>query len=157
MKHIVFSFALLFLSKGIHSQNEQLFKGVKQLLQTRHPELNLEDKLIALNFWSVSDESSREANLAFEKVCSTYSVSKLKGGKKGLVVVLLNKDSLDDLSVITLNKEGILCSHSLKLSELQKQTLIETKNVVFNSNGELVFSNLPNDQIFSSIHSLITR
>jgi len=157
MKYIVFSFALLFLSNSIRSQNEQLFKGLKQTLQTRHPEVQLEDKLIAVNFWSVSDESSRKANASFEKACSTYSVAKLKGGKKGLVVILINKDDLDDLSVISLNKEGITCCYSFKLSDLQKQSLGEPGNLVFNANGDLLFSNLNPEQIFPSIHSLITR
>jgi hypothetical protein len=157
MKHIIFSFALLVLTTSLRSQNSQLFNGVKQILLTRHPEVQLEDKLIAVNFWSVSDETSRKANAAFEKACSTYSVAKLKGGKKGLVVILLNKDNLDDLSVISLNKEGIKCCYSFKLSDLQKQSLSEPGNLVFNANGDLLFSNLSVDQIFSSIHSLITR
>lgn len=157
MKHLIFSFALLVFGTGLHSQNSQMCKEIKQALQNRHPELQLEDKILAVNFWSVSDENSRKANAAFEKACSTYVVAKLKGGRKGLVVVLVNKDNLNDFSVVSLNKEGIKCCYSFQLSDLPEQSLNASKNQVFDANGNLLFSNLNPEQIFSSIHSLITR
>lgn len=132
-----------------------LFNKVKLLLQQTHPEIALDNKLIAINVWQLSDMRSRELNKDFEKAAQVYQVAKLKGGTKGLIVVCVNRDHLTAEAVVAMSKDGIVRSVSLSLDELSEAAAI--KNIVFDMYGNEVYADLENGQAYPSIQKLITR
>lgn len=148
---------LCLFTLGLFAQAQtDLFASVKRIITETHPEINLENKLIALNVWSLDNPESREANKSFEKTYGVYENAILKGGRKGLVVLAVNKDELTSEAVITLKKDGVTKTISVKLSELGGIDAAAT-NVVFDKDGHEVYKNLSAPNIFSSINHLITR
>lgn len=155
MKRIlVFILGLIFCSSIVRAQDD-LYKKTISLLKQTHPELKLENKLIALNVWQVNSEESRNANKAFEKVYNVYRVAKLKGGLKGVVVIGVNVDNLSPNASIVLNKDGVVNTIQFKFDEVSEIGNIQ--NVIFNSDGVEVYKNLATTDIFPSVQKLITR
>jgi hypothetical protein len=130
---------------------------LKKAIELSHPEISTENKLIAFNIWSLADPESREANKSFEKVYHTYEYAKLKGGRRGIVVVMISKDNLSGTAVITLHKDGVDRSVSVKAEDLPEISAGAATNMVFDSNGNEVYRNLPAGKVFSEIQQLITR
>ncbi|MCU0360329.1 MAG: hypothetical protein MUF75_06350 [Bacteroidia bacterium] len=157
MKHAFFFTALLFCSFSQKAQSSEVFQHLKNVLITQHPELDVSNKLIALNLWSVSDKNSRESNKAFEKVCSTYAYAKLEGGRNGVLVILINKDNLDESAVIAMGKDGLQCSYKFNWSDVNTRLQWPEKNYVFKATGETLYADLSPETIFSSFQSLISR
>ncbi len=148
-KHVLFLFLLVsFLGKA----QVNLFKQIKEAIALENPKINFDEKLLALNVWQASDSESREANKEFDRMYKIYEFAKLKGGLKGVVVAQLNIS--DETASIILNKDGIvkLIPIKMDIGELKSR-----KNVVFNSNGDLVYENLQSQTIFKSFLNLITR
>lgn len=154
MRPYLLFFALFACLSGTKAQTG-LFNKVKQLLQQTHPEIALDNKLIAINVWQLNDIRSRELNKDFEKAAQVYQVAKLKGGTKGLVVVCVSRDHLNAEAVVALSKDGIVKSVSLSLDELSEAAAI--KNIVFDMYGNEVYADLENGQAYPSIQKLITR
>lgn len=148
-KHVLF---LLLLVSFLGKAQVNLFKQIKEAIALENPKINFDEKLLALNVWQASDSESREANKEFERMYKIYEFAKLKGGLKGVVVAQLNIS--DETASIILNKDGIvkLIPIKMDIGELKSR-----KNVVFNSNGDLVYENLQSQTIFKSFLNLITR
>lgn len=145
---------LLFVASSIFlNAQSDLFSKVKKGLREIHPELNLENHLIAVNVWSANDAASREANKQFNKVYGIYEFAKLKGGLKGLICVTINKDG--ESASIILNKDG--ATKLIQLSNIDVASLNSNTNSVFDENGVEVYKNISSDKIFESINQLITR
>jgi hypothetical protein len=155
MKKLLFT-GLFFTTVFINAQQD-LYWQVKKLLEINHPEISDRNRLIAVNFWSTSDAESREANKNFEKAFKTYESARLKGGLFGIIAVTVNKEALSSMATITLSKDGISKLISFKMDDLKPVVTGDLKNVIFDSNGNAVYSNLPPDKIFSSVNQLITR
>jgi hypothetical protein len=134
---------------------DDLYKKTISLIKQTHPELKLENKLIALNVWQLNSEESRDANKAFEKVYNVYRVAKLKGGLKGVVVIGINMDNLSPNASIVLNKDGVTNTIQFKVDELPEIGNIQ--NIIFNSDGLELYKNLPATDVFPSVQKLITR
>lgn len=119
------------------------------------------NRLIAINVWSVSNKPSRQINAEFEKVYKVYEFAKLKGGNKGIIVLNINLDADAVATDITLEKDGI--KKSIKVSKENIEIINSLKgkaagyNVVFDENGTIVYENLVEGTVFSSIQKLITR
>src|ERR1043166_5309067 len=94
MKKIIL-IMLMFTFVNVFSQS-QLYMKVKERLQQEHPELKFENKILVINVWSPASVESREKNNELNKAYTTYEYAKLKGGTKGMVGVVINKES--DLS-----------------------------------------------------------
>ncbi len=155
MKKLLFSlFFVTFTLLG--SAQTSLYQNVKKLISDTHPEINLENKLIAFNVWSIEDAESRETNKEFEKAYSVYEHARLKGGSKGIVVISVNRDNLSSGAVITYTKDGITRMIPFKWTDLEG---IEqgVSNCVFDSTGNEVYKNLSVPNVYSSINHLITR
>lgn len=149
--------ALFFISfSALSSAQTDLFKTLKQLARENHPEINFEDKLVAYNVWNINDAGSRELNRAFEKAAATYESAKLKGGKKGLVVILVNKDNLSPEAMIIVSKDGLSKSVNLKQSEVG-EIKPASSNAVFDSEGRMIYQDLAAGDVLNSVHNLITR
>jgi len=155
MKKILLTFS--FIAFGLFSQAQNdLFKTLKQIIIEIHPEIGLENKLIALNVWSVDDMDSRETNKSFEKAYGVYEHAVLKGGRKGIIVLAVNKNELSSEAVIMLTKDGITKMISVKLSEIAGLDGNIT-NIIYDSEGHEIYKNLSAPNVFSSINHLITR
>lgn len=143
---------LLFLSSYIFSQ-ENLYKKVKEQLTKEYPQLNLENKLLAINIWSVNDVTSRKANSELNKAVTTFGVAKLKGGLKGIVGVAICVDAGTG-SAIILTKENLTKLNSLENTGLE---ITQPGNVIYDSEGKLIYKELLFTDIYNSVQTLITR
>ena len=156
MKKNIFT-GFIILNTFLLSAQSNLNFEVKNLIFSQYPNTNIENTLLAINFWSVSDSKSRDLNKAFEKVANTYEFAHLKGGSKGIVVLLINKDNLSSLANISLSKDGIKKSINLKLSDLKQHNSDLPSNIIFDSNGKIIYDNLEAINVFEKINQLITR
>ena len=156
MKKNIFT-GFIILNTFLLSAQSNLNFEVKNLIYSNYPNTNIENTLLAINFWSVSDSKSRDLNKAFEKVANTYEFAHLKGGLKGIVVLLVNKDNLSSLANISLSKDGIKKSINLKLSDLKQHNSDLPSNIIFDSNGKIIYDNLEAINVFEKINQLISR
>ena len=156
MKKNIFT-GFIILNTFLLSAQSNLNFEVKNLIYSNYPNTNIENTLLAINFWSVSDSKSRDLNKAFEKVANTYEFAHLKGGLKGIVVLLVNKDNLSSLANISLSKDGIKKSINLKLADLKQHNSDLPSNIIFDSNGKIIYNNLDAINVFEKINQLITR
>jgi hypothetical protein len=156
MNKLFLLITLFFLQLNSQSQND-LQQKIKQLIQEKHPELDLSNKLIGCVIWSIKDEESRNQNKSFEKTVNVFEHAKLKGGSKGIVILSVNRENLNSEATLVLENDHILKLIPLKLEELNGLNKSSVQNIVFNSDGIEVYRDLPSSQIFSSINKLITR
>ena len=156
MKKNIFT-GFIILNTFLLSAQSNLNFEVKNLIYSQYPNTNIENTLLAINFWSVSDSKSRDLNKAFEKVANTYEFAHLKGGLKGIVVLLVNKDNLSSLANISLSKDGIKKAINLKLSDLKQHNSDLPSNIIFDSNGKIIYNNLEAINVFEKINQLISR
>ena len=83
------------------------------------------------------------------------------GGNKGIIVLNIDLDNNSVNGDITLKKDGIskiitIPSDNIEiLNELKGKT--SGYNIVFDSNGNMVYENLAAGTVYESIHKLITR
>lgn len=121
----------------------------------------LENRLIAVNVWSVNDKDSRDMNVEFEQAYKTFEYAKLKGGNKGIIVLNVNLDNDVVNADITLQKDGI--TKLIKVSNTNTEIINAIKgkspgyNIVFDNAGNLVYENLQKGTVFTNIQKLITR
>ena len=156
MKKNIFTGFIILYTCLLSAQSNLNFE-VKNLIYSQYPNTNIENTLLAINFWSVSDAKSRDLNKAFEKVANTYEFAHLKGGLKGIVVLLINKDNLSSIANISLSKDGIKKSISIKSSDLKQHNSDLPSNIIFDSNGKIIYNNLEAINVFEKINQLITR
>lgn len=155
MKKIFLTLSLSALGLFANAQSN-LYQNIKKIITESDPGINMENRLIAFNVWSINDAESREANKAFEKAYTVYEYALLKGGRKGIIVIAVNKENLSSEAVIMLTKDGIKKMIPVKLSDLEGLES-SNSNSVFDSNGNEIYKNLSALVIFSSINHLITR
>lgn len=153
-KLLLFILGIAFCSSFLQAQTD-FYSRVKTLIKQTHPELTLDNKLLAINVWQMNDETSRECNKNFEKVYNVYRVARLKGGLKGVVVVVISLDNLSPASTIAMNKDGVVNTLAFKAEDIGSG--LDFKNVVFDSSGNEVYKDLRPSVVFSSIQQLITR
>ncbi len=126
-----------------------------------HTKEILANRMIAINVWSVNDKNSRDINAEFEKAYKTYDYARLKGGSKGIIVLNINLDKDAVNTDITAKKDGV--TRSITIPNDNAEVLKELKdkpagyNIVFDSNGNIVYENLTTGNVFNAIHQLITR
>ncbi len=136
------------------------FQDVKSFIQTYVSDVNLDNKLIALQVWSINSKESREQNKAFDKAYKTFEWAKLKGGNKGIMCVTICLDQ-SSTATIAFTKDGITKLKTISIQDISTvssfQNITSTYNIVFDNKGQKVYESIPSEKIFSSIHQLITR
>lgn len=158
-KHFINFFLLLFLS-FVGSAQTDLYNKLSSFISNQTKE-KIDSRLIAVNLWSVNDKSSRELNQEFEEAYKTFEYAKLKGGNKGIIVLNINLDNDVVNADITLKKDGI--TKLMKVSNDNTEIINAFKgknpgyNIVFDDKGNLVYENLIQGSVFTSIQKLITR
>src|SRR4051812_45159975 len=95
-----------------------LFTELRKTIHEMYPNVNIENRLIAYNIWSVADPESRDRNKSFEKAQAVYEQARLKGGSEGILVIALNRDNLSSEARSILDKDGIRKIISLKEADL---------------------------------------
>jgi phosphoglycerate-specific signal transduction histidine kinase len=155
MKKIILLIAICFAGfKGFTQQD--IYNQIVTLLNQTYPDVKTTDKLIAINFWSVNDLNSREANKEFNKTAKIYEYAKLKGGLKGLHVLAICIDNASSESLIVFDKDGNSKLLQISNADFTKDVL-KVGNQVYDSKGSLIYENLETSKIVSSINHLITR
>ncbi len=150
-------FIILMLVSICSTAQSNIYEQLKQTLQKTHPEIQLAEKLLAFNVWSVEDASTRDANKEFDRAYKVYEYAKLKGGLRGIIVFAINKDNWSTMATVAYNKDGIIKVIPLALENFVASGLDGISNVTFDSSGEIVYKNLPAGAIFNSVNQLITR
>jgi hypothetical protein len=136
---------------------QSLFSEIRKSISVEHPEVDFNDHLLAFSVWSTEDKDSRILNKEIERTYSVYRQARLKGGSKGLIVVLYNKENLASSAVIALQKDGVLQSFSLPLSALTADLLRRQDSGLFDAVGNTVSTDLTAETFYSLIQGLITR
>lgn len=138
-----------------------LYNKLNSFLTNQTKEVLVNQRLIAINVWSASDKNSRDLNVEFDKAYKAFDFAKLKGGNKGIIVLSINLDKNAVNGDIILTKDGI--TKLIKIPADNVEILKEIKdntagyNIVFDSNGKMVYENLAPASVFKSIQQLITR
>ncbi len=152
--------SLLVLTFFIAKSQSGLYSDLFSFISSETKESTVE-RLISLNVWSVEDRSSRNLNQEFDKAFFAYSGAKLKGGSKGIIVVVYCIDK-DEVQInIALKKDGL--TKVISTNSTNKTLFSELKNkmvgynIVFDKDGKVIYENLKAGTVFDSIHSLITR
>jgi hypothetical protein len=150
-------FTLALLVTGLFSIAQvDLHNKIIHYLKIYHPEIPTANKIIAVNFWSIDNNTSREANKSFEKVYSTFEHSKLRGGANGIIVLSINKDNLSTEAIIATTRDAVKKLIKAKDEEIEDLEWT-TSNVLFDSNGNVIYKDLPPGEIFTTVQQLITR
>lgn len=157
MKKIISFLLVLFCYSQSGKAQSELFSDLRKIIFIENPDLLIEDHLIAFNVWSLEDAESRAVNVAFEKTFDVYEHARLKGGQKGLLVILFNVDELSSEAVISLQKDGVTKLISVPLLTLNKEHLRKLHNGIYDANGQVIASDLPAQEIFKTVNQLITR
>ena len=158
--------AIFVLGALFSKAQTNLYNKLSSYLTGQTKELLVNQRLIAINVWSASDKNSRDLNIEFEKAFKAFDYAKLKGGNKGIIVLNINIDSNKNINStsnanIILNKDGI--TKMINIQNDNADILKEMKgkssgyNIVFDSNGKMVYENLAPASVFKSIQQLITR
>lgn len=144
----------LSLIVSLCSAQQEVYQKVNAFVKQSNPELITSNKLMVINF---SNDKSNETNAVFddlEKTARVYGNAKLKGGKNGVLCVLVANDSEEE---IALNKKGYKNLHVINKSVLGNIDVANIGNITFDSNGKIVFKNLETTKVYEAINQLITR
>lgn len=159
MKKVILSLVFgLVLTSFLAKAQDPSYKQLVLIVQSKLPTLDVYNKIVAINAWSVSDAASRKTNIEFNKSYKLWEFAKLKNGPKGAVVISCNTDSDATLANISITKDGIT-----KLIQVNKndydflKNVSAGSNVVYDNTGAKVYENLTSDKVFNSFNQLITR
>ena len=155
---------LLFLSFVMHSQMID-YTAIRKVISETYPEIDFSNKLLAISVWNSTDKTSRDMNAELHKTYTVYKDAKLSGGLKGVVLISISSDTDEMNFKIAEKKDALhfpftLCdfkSYNLNSKLSQMKLNKNMTNVVFDSNGNLIYTNLQTEAIFKSFNTLITR
>lgn len=152
MKQLVILIIACFSVTGFAQSNttERVYAYVLQ----HSANTDLQNKLLVVNVWSANNTVSRDCNKALDKTAHTYQYAKLKGGLKGMVAFDICIDAASNVTQIIRTKDGVKTVISVPYAENLSLT---EGNMFFNASGQLISSNVKPDQIFETIHQLVTR
>jgi hypothetical protein len=157
-KQAVLLFSALLVVFGFKLNAQQVTDvQIVKIIHTRLPNINLQNKIIALHVLSSANKESRETNKEFDKVYKAYEFAKLKNGTQGVVFISVNIDD-NTVGSITAGKDGISKAVIVNKSEYAfLSNLTSGYNVVYDNTGGKVYENIESNKVFSSFNSLITR
>jgi hypothetical protein len=152
MKKLI-TIVLITMAQYIVAQHD-LFTQITGQIKKDYPEINLENKLLIINTWSSSNLDQRDFNVQMNKALITFGSAKLKGGIKGIIGVVINTADDSNLATIILNKDQANSVLPIDKTNLQLENV---SNLVFDSQGKIIYSGLQASTVYNSIHQLITR
>ena len=163
MKKIMFLFFITFFLETNAQQPN--YTSIRKTITELYPEIDFSNKLLVLCVWNSENNKSREQNKEFNRTAFTYQGARLKGGLKGTVFVSICSDKNKTSFDIAQQKDNLTTAYIIcdengfdANGKLQKMTLTPTtQNIVFDANGDTIYTNLTTETIFTSFNSLITR
>ncbi len=163
MKKIALISFLLF-SLIIKSQTID-YAAIKKAVVSSYPEIDFNNRLLIISVWNSTDVLSRDMNKEFYRTYQVYRNAKLTGGVKGVIFISISNDTNEMNFKIAEKKDGLNYEFTMsdfkgyvsnsKLANMQLDKSIS--NIVFDTNGKLVYQNLETTTIFKSFNTLITR
>lgn len=149
MKKIITLLFLFCFSKQ-YAQSE-ISKQVKEALNQKYADLVLDNKLLVVNHASsLTDATQQKVNSELEKTENVYQNAKLKGGKKGVVCVMIVDNTDQEIAF----KKSVKNCYLIKVNDI---ALTPSKTIIIDSEGTVVFENVDASKIYNSVQSLITR
>lgn len=153
----------IFTILSVRGQTSQYDLAVS-LIKRVDKSANLENKMILLSFWAISDAESRERNIEMERVSKIYEKAKLKGGSAGVYFynfcidedqlkykISLKRDSINSSSSYIENKEEFNIINST--FELNTQPNV----FIFDSKGNMISKGFAKKDVFTQLLNQITR
>jgi chromosome condensin MukBEF MukE localization factor len=136
---------------GKHIAQSEIAKQVRQVLNQRYTDLIIENKLLVINHaTSHSDIDQQKVNFELEKTATVFQNAKLKGGSKGVICVIL----VDDIKREIAFKKGIKNTYFIYSGEVK---IPASKTLIIDSEGTVILNSVEPSEIYSFVHSLITR
>lgn len=152
--------SIFVLGTLICSAQTNLYNKLNSFLTNQTKEVAA-NRLIAVHVWSANDKNSRDINTEFEKAYNVFEYAKLKGGNKGIIVLNVNLDKDAVNANIIAKKDGVTKTITIPGDNSDILKALKDKpagyNIVFDSNGNMVYENLATGNIYNSIQQLITR
>jgi hypothetical protein len=141
------------------------YTSIQKEIKSTFPEIDFSNKLLVVSLWNSADITSREINKEINRTYEVYKGAKFKDGLKGIVYISISSDYDEMQYSICMKKDANYYQYSIcdfksfsQNSKLYNMEFIPTiNNLTFNSNGVLIYQNLPVDQIFKSFNALLTR
>lgn len=156
---------IVFISVRSFGQTIVDYSKIVSKITSNHRELDVSNKILIVSVWNSADASSRDMNKEFFRTYKTYKNAKLSGGLKGVVFVSISSDSEELNFKITSQKDIsdyplVFCDYLSfqDLGMLSNLNIgVNNKNLIFNSSGELILSNIETNSIFITFNKLTTR
>lgn len=147
----------LLLSGSLLQAQNPVYEKVTSLLKKNYPEVDLNNKVLSYNAWSLNDESARAFNQELDKVTNIYQSAKLKGGKNGMIGVSIVLDGADATANTTLRYDGVQYLLQLNAADLHDLFPGAPLRATFDAEGNEIGRNTADGQLFQFINGLITR
>ncbi|MFO0358077.1 MAG: hypothetical protein ACK50A_14070 [Sphingobacteriaceae bacterium] len=145
---------LMVLFFGNIKAQESLRSNLNLILNQKYNELITDNKLLLLHSASANlDQTQNITNEELEKTAKVYANAKLKGGKKGLVCVVIAENTDQ---VIALKKALKYC-YVINKADVEKIDLKERSTMIIDSEGNISNDQVQSNAIYSTVQSLITR
>lgn len=162
MRTLAVIFFVLFFKVIFAQAPSEKLEQLKTIISSINQDVDFNNKLVFVSLWKSTDAVSREFNKEAYRVYKIYENAKLKNGEKGTVFISVNLDEEFQNRQICVNKDGIepgVVYSNVRLLELLEEFNVRGSqdNIVFDSTGNVQYSNINKDQIFSSIRNLIIR
>jgi hypothetical protein len=145
---------LMVLFFGNIKAQESLRSKLNLILNQKYNEVITDNKLLLLHNASANiDLTQSNTNEELEKTAKVYANAKLKGGKKGLVCVVIAENTDQ---VIALKKNLKFC-YVINRTDLEKIDLNKRSTMIIDSEGNISKNQIQSNAIYSTVQSLITR
>jgi hypothetical protein len=152
MKKLLVLLMLLFI--GNTKAQESLRSKLNLILNQKYNEVITDNKLLLLHSASANlDQTENNTNEELERTAKVYANAKLKGGKKGLVCVVIAENTDQ---VIALKKTLKYC-YVINKADVEKIDLKERSTMIIDSEGNISNDQIQSNAIYSTVQSLITR
>jgi len=145
---------LLIFVAGYLGAQQDIYKTVSEALKKNTPKVVLENKILVINFSSNPTEINKVVAADLEKTANVFQAAKLKDGRKGVICVSIVPNALVE---IMLDKEGYKKTMKLLASDLGDINVSNIENIIFNANGDVLYKNIEETKIYTSVQKLITR
>lgn len=163
MKAIYFILLSLFVFSA--KAQEINYFSIKKVITETFPDIDFNNKLLAVCVWNSQNALSREQNKEFNRTYNVYKGARLKGGLKGVVFVSVSSDDNKTNFDIAIQKDGLTYDYTLcdfkgyELNSKLNNMILNTSlnNMVFDTYGALILNNLSTETIYTSFNNLITR
>lgn len=162
MKKLGIFWGLVLLLSFSRAQTD--FSGLKNYILEKHPEMDLQDKLIMVNVWTSDNADSRKLNKEMQRCFNIFKVAYLKNGVRSVAFVSINIDPIVSTGEITCSRDSVSSKHYFNepqgfSSPILKNLAISKLpgTILFNSQGEILYRDFPLEQVQSNLVYQITR